>query len=322
MICQFCGTEDMEYFQIDSYNKGFWCEDCDGYNYIGYNREERDKFILILENKSNKETTAFTSDISFKKQLSPLRYPGGKSKLIDYISTKLDASKLDIFVEPFCGGGSVSLSLLDAGVIKELILNDLDYGVYSLFYTIKYEPYKLINKIKDSQPTHNDYFNAQRIIKSNYNDCGIFDAAWSLLIVNRLAYSGIYKANPLGGKNGSIDELLNRWSPKALIKRILHIHSMSDKITVLSIDACELIEEMYWNDKATIFIDPPYFRKGKDLYNCYYTKEDHIRLNILLDNLYQGMPGANMIVTYDDDKYIKDLYLYPHIEKIGRVYSI
>ena len=143
-----------------------------------------------------------------------------------------------------------------------------------------------------------------------------------MLLVNRLAYSGIYKANPLGGKAGDVNSLLARWNPKTLIKRIKMINNMSNKITVLNIDALELIEEIYWKPNTTIFIDPPYFRKGKDLYNHYYDKKDHVNLRFLLDHLYHGMPGADIMLTYDNDEFIEWIYLFPEIEKINRVYSI
>lgn len=198
----------------------------------------------------------------------------------------------------------------------------MDYGVFSLFYIIKNDPYSLIHKINSCQPTHKAFFDAQSIIKTKYKACDCLEAAWSFLLVNRLAYSGIFKSNPLGGRNGSEDMLLSRWNAEALIKRIVFIYKMSDKITVLNTDACELIEEIYWNDNATIFLDPPYYKKGKDLYNHYFTKDEHIRLNVLLDNLYMGMPGADIIITYDNERYIEELYLYPEIEKIGRFYSI
>lgn len=320
--CQFCGCEDLVNFEFDKYGKGFWCEVCDGYSYIDKEVEGKHKFILTLEDNSEGKELKIKSIPKLKKHISPLRYPGGKTKLIDYVYSKLNVDKTDVFIEPFAGGASVGLSLLDAGVINRLILNDIDFGVYSLFHAIKEDSDRLSAKISGYNPSHEDYFKAQEIISSGYKDCDKFEAAWMFLLVNRLAYSGICKANPLGGRNGSRDDLLTRWNPKTLCKRIELISKMSYRITVLNMDAFELIEEIYWNDMATIFIDPPYFRKGKDLYNHYFDKSDHIRLNILLDCLHQGMPGADMILTYDNDEYIDNLYLYPSVEKINRVYSI
>ena len=126
-----------------------------------------------------------------------------------------------------------------------------------------------------------------------------------------MAYSGISKANPLGGKNGQVEKLLSRWNPKELIKRIEYIHSLSENIVVTQCDALELIEEAYWDDSATIFIDPPYVEKGKDLYHCYYTEDDHISLSVMLNALHMGCPGADIIVTYDYSKWLDTLYEHP-----------
>lgn len=34
------------------------------------------------------------------------------------------------------------------------------------------------------------------------------------------------------------------------------------------------------------------------------------------------MPGADIMLTYDNDEFIEWIYLFPEIEKINRVYSI
>ncbi|QUH21844.1 DNA adenine methylase [Alkaliphilus sp. B6464] len=323
LTCGFCGYESTaDEFDLDKFGQGFWCNDCDGYTYYSDIDNVKHKFLLILEDKSTENSIYFKAPIPLNKRLSPLRYPGGKSKLIEYLYSKLQKTNIDTFGEAFCGGSSVGLSLLEAGVIKNLILNDLDYGVFSLFSIIKENPDMLIDKIKNYEPTHKDFFKSREIITNNYSNCDLFEAAWALLVVNRLAYSGIYKANPLGGRNGSKKDLLSRWSPNTICKRIEKINLMKDRITVLNMDACELIEEMYWNPFTTIFIDPPYYVKGKDLYYCYFNEEQHVKLNTLLDSLYKGCPGADILLTYDNAKFIEDLYLYPEIEKINRVYTI
>lgn len=322
-ICYFCGEKiDTKSFSVDKNQEGFWCDTCDGFNYFQKEDLKKHRFYLLLEDCRIGEKINIKSDVKFKKHISPLRYPGGKSKLIDYVYSQLNLSKTKLFVEPFAGGASVGLSLLNANIIDKLIINDLDYGIYSLFETIKHDPETLLNKINTYQPTHEDYFKAQENITSGYKNLDCFTSAWSLLLVNRLAYSGIYNANPLGGKNGSLEELLKRWNPSTLTKRIGSISKMSNKIIVKNMDACELIEEMYWIDNATLFVDPPYFEKGKYLYNHHYNKSEHIKLNVLLDSLYQGCPGADLILTYDHHEYIKKLYTHPEVKIIKRAYSI
>ncbi|MBV6717162.1 DNA adenine methylase [Paenibacillus chitinolyticus] len=320
-ICRFCGNdEDSSEAEYDSIRNGFWCSCCDGYTYLDPETLQH-RFTLILEDDQGKNSPLPQCKTRLNKRASPLRYPGGKSKIIPIILSLLQADSTRTLVGAYAGGASVELSLLMAGIIDELILNDLDFGIYALFWTIKHAPFELLQRIQNTTPTHEDFFSAQAVLKSDYAYCNIFEAAWAQLLVNRLAYSGIYKANPLGGRMGSKKDLLSRWNPENLCKRISRIHRVSDRITLHNMDACQLIEEYYWCDKTTIYLDPPYACKGKQLYRCYYNREDHIELCMLLESLYQGMPGADIILMYDKDPLIEEIYTLPTIEHFSRVYS-
>ena len=316
-VCQFCESEYDE--SSDKNSKGFWCDFCDGFTY--FDKTEPHKFLMILENGTG-ENSEKVVKTKLNKRLSPLRYPGGKSKLIDYLYHTFSQKKLKTFIEPFAGGASVGFSLLVGGIIEKLILNDLDKGVYSLYKTILEDPDYLISKINTEKPTHEDFFNYRGNSVNNFENMDQKESAWQFLVVNRLAYSGITKANPLGGKNGTKKDLLSRWNPDELIKRIKTIYKYKSQIEVYNMDALELIEEGYWNEEATIFIDPPYYLKGQDLYNKAYLAKDHDELCFLLDSLYMGCPGADIILTYDDHEYIEEIYKYPNIQKIGRFFSV
>ncbi len=323
--CQFCGTEGtIDDFEIDFKNKnGFWCPDCDGHTFFNQEDNDKRKFTLILEDKSKRHIVRYKAPIKLNKRLSLLRYPGGKSKLLDYLYLKLQENKCETLLECYSGGGSFGLALLEANVIQNLILNDIDYGIYSLFYLTVNEPSSLIDKIQNSVPSYADFYTSQKIVLGKYKNCDMLTAAWSCLVTNRLAYSGICRSGPLGGKkNTDLNKLLSRWNPAELTRRVKKIHKMKPKITVLNRDAEELIEEMYYTENMTIFIDPPYFVQGSNLYNHFFTLEDHYSLSLLLDSLYMGIPGADIILTYDNHKSIRDMYFSPVIEKISRVYSI
>lgn len=69
------------------------------------------------------------------KSVSPLRYPGGKSKLASFLSHTLSLNNMQnvIFCEPFAGGAGLSLKLLLEGKVQNVILNDVDQGIYSFF---------------------------------------------------------------------------------------------------------------------------------------------------------------------------------------------
>ena len=318
MQCKWCGfqSDDATDFEEDyKSHKGVWCPNCDGFTY--YNGEENYTLNnLYLEESSDTETLSLKrNQIKLCKRISPLRYPGGKSKMIPLIVEILDMQK-DVFVEPFCGGASVGLSLLQAGVINKLVLNDLDFGIYALFWTICNHPDLLFKKIDQFVPTRDTFFSFRDAIQNDYHNCQLEDAAFIFLIVNRLAFSGICKANPKRS-------LSDRYNPQELKRRINAIYKLHDKITVLNMDANDVIHEYYWNKKTTLFIDPPYYEKGKQLYHKYFSKEDHQELAASLNELYCTYPGcADIIITYDNNELIRKLYPNSEQHIIGRKFCI
>ena len=322
--CPTCGFTDLTTnFESHPNGTGCWCPDCQ--TFIWYDRtNNHQKNTLLLEQgdhslyaKTNNKT-----DRKFNKRLSPLRYPGGKSKLIDYLFTKLQAEKLETFVEVFAGGASFGLSLLDAGVVKQLVLNDSDKNLMNFWHEVLDNPLPLINKLRTIQPTHRDYEEAKALLSSD-GSASPTERAWAYLLVNRLSYSGIQKAGCLGGKEGSTETLLVRYNPTALIKQINHLSAMKDRITLLNQDYQEVIHNYYWNDRTTLFIDPPYYEKGKALYMNFFTEQDHRNLAELIQSLILEFPGcADILITYDDAPFIQKLYWAIDPIYVHRRYSI
>lgn len=88
-----------------------------------------------------------------------LAYFGGKSiigkKLINVIcemqaKMSLDhdhSQQADIFIDAFTGGGKIALSIPN-GWFKQIVMNDLNKGVYNFYYYCKYKPKELIQMIE------------------------------------------------------------------------------------------------------------------------------------------------------------------------------
>ncbi len=321
LICRWCGEVYSPNEPIDKTADGFFCETCDGFTYFEEVNDRR-RMLLLLESASARgfDPPLSNPPVNLRKQLSPLRYPGGKSKVIDFLYTQLLPEKLNTLVEVFAGGASFGLSLLDAGVIQHLVLNDIDPGIYALWKTITEEPENLLRRLHGPAPTRNTFLTSKEVLASS--GASYEDLAWAQLIVNRLSFSGISTAHAMGGKDGTEDQLLCRWNPQALAKRIHRIAELSDRIEVTSLDCESVIEEAYWNEGQTLFVDPPYFKKGPQLYPCAFTEKQHQSLAWLLEALYTGCPGADIIITYDDDPQIRDLYLLASQLPLPRKYSI
>lgn len=319
--CSHCSfsSDSLEDFEEDfQYHQGFWCPYCDGFTYYDEKKDRR-SYTVLLEDKENTEIRKIRSKNHLKKQVSPLRYPGGKSKILDLLSTYLHEEK-KTFVDVYCGGGSVGLSLLLSGIVEHLVMNDLDKGVYALFYVILAAPEMLIEKIKTITPDRNLFFEYQQMIKKNYEGYSKLERAFGFLVVNRLAFSGIWNAHPASN-------LLQRWTPETLEKRIWNIWEKRNQITLLNEDALKVIEKYYWYEDCTIFIDPPYYVAWeKKLYKHCYQEEEHWQLAELLNSLVSGMPAhADILVTYDNHPFISELYRdagVAKVETVSRKYSI
>lgn len=67
---------------------------------------------------------------------SPLRYPGGKSRLAPFISLLIQKSKIEtpIYVEPFAGGAGVALSLLLNSAVDEIVMRLKRYPLFILTF--------------------------------------------------------------------------------------------------------------------------------------------------------------------------------------------
>ena len=58
-------------------------------------------------------------------------------------------------------------------------------------------------------------------------------------------------------------------------------------------------------EKTLIYLDPPYYTKGKDLYYDYYTHEDHERIARFVTG---KINRQKWMVSYDNVKDISEMY--------------
>jgi D12 class N6 adenine-specific DNA methyltransferase len=75
----------------------------------------------------------------WSRSRSPLRYPGSKARFARFIAQalRLNGLRNQVLVEPFCGGASMSIALLEAGVVSEIALNDADPAIAAFWGNIR-----------------------------------------------------------------------------------------------------------------------------------------------------------------------------------------
>ena len=119
--------------------------------------------------------------------VSPLRYPGSKRWLSNYIARSINQNGLtpDLFIEPFAGGASVSLAMLSMGLVKKVALNDRDPLIAAFWRTVFFDTDWLIDRVLKVEVSLNKW---ERLKKSNPKT--IRDKAFKCLFLNRTSFSG------------------------------------------------------------------------------------------------------------------------------------
>ncbi|PKH89962.1 DNA methyltransferase [Pseudoalteromonas sp. 78C3] len=250
---------------------------------------------------------------------SPLRYPGGKSKLTAYVVETLKLNNLQggTYVEPFAGGCAIAWYLLLEGHVKKVWINDLDPSIYAFWYCVLYKTEDLCKLITGTEVTISEW-HRQKAIQGCGNS-NILELGFSTFFLNRTNRSGIIKAGVIGGLEQDGDYLLDcRFNKEKLIAKIKAIAERQSDILLGNVDAVRFIEEYLPNieGKCLVNIDPPYYVKGKGLYQNFFEHEDHYRLYESVKKIQQPW-----IVTYDDAPEICGIYSEFEPQHFGLTYT-
>lgn len=255
--------------------------------------------------------------------LSPLRYPGGKSKLsplVKYIIENKTNAEITTYIEPFAGGAGVALDLLINGCVRDIVINDYDKSIYSFWRAVITESDRFINTIIQT-PVTIDEWRKQKDIYITANKKYSFELGFATFFLNRTNRSGILSAGPIGGYDQTGNYLINaRYNKNCLISRIERIVQYRSHIKVYNKDIRKFIIQVIANnqDNSFVYFDPPYYTKGKELYINYFHDNDHIEIR---DCINQNVL-CPWIMTYDEEESISDIYCDYIQRKYNLTYSL
>lgn len=252
--------------------------------------------------------------------LSPLRYPGGKRKLANFMSLifKMNGVMDGEYAEVYAGGAAVALSLLYGDYARRIHINDLDRSVYAFWVAARDHATGLCRRIERARLTMREW-EKQRAIQFEANPDPV-DLAYSTFYLNRTNRSGIILGGVIGGKDQAgtwkMDARFNR---SDLIRRIERVARWASRIELYRLDGAEFLRTVVpvLPAKSIVYLDPPYYVKGKELlYASYYRDGDHALLAKMVKRL-----RCRWIVSYDDAKQIRQLYEGYRSTRYGIAYS-
>ena len=240
------------------------------------------------------------------KFVSPLRYPGGKLKVVDYIKRLFEVNDLmdGTYIEPYAGGASVALTLLFSEYASRIKINDIDRSIYAFWYSVLEETEALCRLVVDT-PVNMETWHVQRDVQQHKQEVELLELGFSTFFLNRTNRSGILSGGVIGGKEQTGKWKIDaRYNKKDLIERIESVAEYKDRIELTSMDAVELIKLIKRPSETTFcYLDPPYYVKGRDLYLNYYNDDDHKAIAKAIKK-YRG----KWIISYDAVPFISDLY--------------
>jgi len=239
---------------------------------------------------------------------TPLRYPGGKAKILDFMKEfiKLNFNDRPVYVEPYAGGAAVALGLLMDGYVEKVCINDNDIGIYSFWKSILEYSDEFLSLLNDTSVDINTW-KIQKQVYTNYAKYSTLEIGFATFFLNRCNYSGIINGGPIGGisQNGfwKIDARFNK---NKLTEKILEILKYKDSIELYNCDTLVLLKRYKKKfEKCLLYLDPPYFNKGSKLYKNHYQEKDHIQIADIVKKL-----NGHWIVSYDNTPEIVDLYKF------------
>ncbi|HPH64556.1 MAG TPA: DNA adenine methylase [Kofleriaceae bacterium] len=240
---------------------------------------------------------------------SPLRYPGGKAKLANFIAALVERNSLagGHYVEPYAGGASVALALVLRGLVSRAYINDVDPAVYSFWHSVIREPEALCRLIADTKVTV-DEWQRQKLIQRDHAGHSTLSLGFSTFFLNRTNRSGIISSAGMIGGAGQAGswKLDARYNKAELIARIERIARVADRLRLYRSDAAKLLQRLIpkLSSKSFMYLDPPYYVKGTSrLYANCYEHNDHLKIAELVRTA-----RTPWLVSYDDQVQIRAMY--------------
>lgn len=250
---------------------------------------------------------------------SPFRYPGAKSRLLKKFRPLLDhliQDNCEVYCEPFVGGGSVGLYVAEAYPLLPLWFNDLDPWMSAFWNVIASGDDEDIGELKTllrNKPTI-ERFEWMRA-GSPKNDVW---AAYYAVFFNRTTFSGILDAGPIGGREQKSKWTVDcRYNAATLLEAVDHLRQLlSGRLAVTCEHAISFISQRS-HSSVVMYVDPPYFEKGQELYPVHMTSMQHSDLAKTLKE-----SQARWILSYDSCDVIRGLYTGTPALEIDARYSV
>ena len=260
---------------------------------------------------------------------TPLRYPGGKSVMSSFFKEFITVNHMQdiVYVEPYAGGAGAALNLLFNEDVNKIIINDASVPVFSFWNSLINHSEEFMELFENTDINLNEWYQ-QKNIFINRNQQFSVELGFATFFLNRCNRSGILSAGPIGGNTQEkqniatykIDVRYNKTLLRAKLEKIIN---KKTQIIVKNDDALNLLKQIktlpeHIKENYLLYLDPPYYIHGYELYLNSYTHQNHVELANFLTN----MPIVKWVLSYDNVQEICDLYNQFQLYRFNLAYSV
>ena len=233
-----------------------------------------------------------------KRLKSPLRYPGGKSRLSEFLISLFPGDFLE-YREPFVGGGSVFFRAKQEYSERKFRINDLFQDLFVFWKMLRDRPDSVVENVIRLKSSYTDGRMLYNFLTTPH-DASEAERAAEFFVINRITFSG----TTLSG--GYSDESFRKRFTDSSIERLgKSAKILTGDVEITGDDFSSLLNLP--GNGVFIFLDPPccigkkskLYGKGGNMHKSF----DHTRLFTTLKD-----SPHRWLMTYNDCDFIRELY--------------
>ncbi len=192
-----------------------------------------------------------------------LKWAGGKRSLLHEIMARIPEGPIELYVEPFLGGGALFLELARQGRVRKAVLNDRNPELVHTWRMVRDQPEALIQAVQQWEPSEETYYAVRAIDGTTMSDV---DRAARVLWLNRNCYNGLYRIN----RKGQFNVPYGRYKKVKLIDED-NLRACSEAlqdVTLYDIDFEGILAMA--GPGSVVYCDPPYWPLSDTAYFTAY----------------------------------------------------
>lgn len=238
-----------------------------------------------------------------KKLKSPLRYPGGKSRAVNFLFSpeNMPLAKIQEYREPFLGGGSPAIAFSKLYPETPVWVNDKYYNLFCFWKVLRDDGERLAEHSLKMKMDHADHDSAKKLFIECKNQINQpwedpFEIAWRFFILNKASFSGL-------GESSSFSKMASdsNWSVNAC-ESLKYYSKLIQNWKITNRNYTELLSD---DPNIFVFLDPPY-----DIKSSLYGKKGEMHKGFDHMQFAEELCKRNcmMMVTYNSNEHIRDWF--------------